>query len=558
MLDKSKIASLHDAVHDLVSDGDTVHFVFSHNRSHAAAWELARQFRDRQSLRLVATGLLEYASVLCAAGAISELEGAFAGNTYPSPAPSRVLIEQINSATGNDPHWTNLTVTLRLMASALGMPFVPSTSLAGSNLAIGPNRAVARDPFTDRQVTLLAPLTPDVAFVHAALADEYGNAVVYGPDAEHLWGAYAAKKVIVTAEKIVSHAELKSLGPRPGLFGHCVDAVVATPFGAHPQAQFVWHSADADIAYAEDYEFRQNLRDLSKNYELLREWVEEWIFNSDHDSYIKKLGTERLHALQDMNPPAFEQQRYENTTEEEKAAVVAMRQSVKLLSSSSHSLIFAGIGLSHIAAWAAEKKCREDGHHVELVAETGMYGFTPYQGDPYLFNYPNALSSTFHSGFIQLLGALAGPRARNVLVLLAAAQVDKYGNINSSMGSNNKFIVGSGGANDLVSGGGDYIVVMPLKLGRLVSDLPFITSPVGNLLGIATNYGFFTPSGAEGELEVDELILTDKNEQETLAEIRNLCGWDIKASKTMRVVRQPDIKELCVLRSFDPARVILS
>ena len=85
----SKLTSLADAVAATVEPGATLLFAFTHNRSHAAAFEVARRFRDRRCLRLVATGLLEYAAILVAAGAISELESAFAGSTYPAPAPAR-------------------------------------------------------------------------------------------------------------------------------------------------------------------------------------------------------------------------------------------------------------------------------------------------------------------------------------------------------------------------------------------------------------------------------------------------------------------------------------
>ena len=67
----SKLTTLAEAVRASVAPGDTVLFSFTHNRSHAAAFEVARQFRDQRCLTLVATGLLEYASILVAAGAVS-------------------------------------------------------------------------------------------------------------------------------------------------------------------------------------------------------------------------------------------------------------------------------------------------------------------------------------------------------------------------------------------------------------------------------------------------------------------------------------------------------
>lgn len=558
MTTHSKQRSLADAVRENVRAGDTMHFVFSHNRSHAAVWEVARQFRDQNNLRLVATGLLEYATVLCAAGVVSSLESAFAGNTYPSPSPSRVLIQHFEKDGESDPNWTNLTMTLRLMAGALGWPFVPTASLAGSDLEQGAGRMRIDNPFGNGQAMLLAPLCPDVAFVHAALADTDGNAVIYGPDAEELWGAYAAKRVVVTAERVVSPEELRALGPRPGLPGHCVAAVVEAPFGAHPQAQFVWNTEDGVAPYAEDYAMRQEMRSLSRDIKAMRAWVEEWVFGLDHAGYLAKVGKDKLASLHDMTPPTAAMRAFDNVTAEECAAVVAMREAISAATAGSHDVFFAGIGVSHLAAWAAEASCREQGVAVDLVAETGMYGFRPYKGDPYLFNYPNAKSSLMHSSFFRMLGALAGPRAQRVLVFLAAAQLDRHGSINSSRAANGQLIVGSGGANDLVNGGGDCLVVMPLRPGRLADRLPFVTSPARRLRGVATDRGWLAPAHAGGDLQIAAVMAAPGKEADVVREIQAMCDWPIEASPALRRLDPPSAAELVAVRAFDPARVLLS
>lgn len=558
MATHSKQRSLAEAVRENVRAGDTVHFVFTHNRSHAAVWEVARQFRDTHSLKLAATGLLEYATALCAAGAVKSLESAFAGNTYPAPAPSRVLIQHFEQDAESDPNWTNLTMTLRLMAGALGWPFVPTCSLAGSGLAEGPGRVRVANPFGKDEAMLLSPLNPDVAFVHAALADTEGNAVIYGPDAEELWGAYASRRVIVTAEKILRPEELRALGPRPGLPGHCVAAVVEAPYGAHPQAQFVWNDADGVAPYAEDYALRQQMRGLSRDPKAMRAWLDEWVFSTDHAGYLARLGKERLARLHDMTPPTAAAAASAEVTPEERAAVVAMREAITAASAGTHDAFFAGIGVSHLAAWAAESVCRAEGIPVQLVAETGMYGFRPYKGDPYLFNYPNARSSLMHSSFFRMLGALAGPRAERVLVFLAAAQLDRHGSINSSRAANGQLIVGSGGANDLVNGGGDCLVVMPLRPGRLVDRLPFVTSPARRLRGVATDRGWLAPATPGGSLQIAAVMAEKGGESDAVRDIQSLCDWPIEASSSLRRIDPPSAPELAAVRAFDPARVLLS
>jgi acyl CoA:acetate/3-ketoacid CoA transferase alpha subunit len=556
----SKQVLLKEAVARAVKAGDQIIFSFSHNRAHAAAFEVARQFRDSHSLELVGTGLIEYAAVLVAAGVVRRMESSFLGNAYPSPAPARVLAEMIGDAAGHDPHWTNLTMTQRLMAGALGWPFVPVRSLKGSDLGTGEGRALIDDPFGGGPVQVIAPLVPDVAFVHGVIADTLGNTVVYGPNGEDLWGAWAARRVVVTAEKIITPEEFRALGHRPGLPGNRVTWVVEVPYGAHPQAQFVWNN-DGVRAYAEDYPMRAELRRLSRDPAALRSWVEDWVFAGDHTTYLARLGEERLEALHKAalagTPVAVRIPSDLPAGAEEKAAVVALRETVARVKSGTHELLFAGIGLSHIAAWAAEELCRQQGLPAMLVAETGLYGFRPVAGDPYLFNPTNTRSSLFHSDFVHTLGVLGGPNAVGCLTLLGAGQVDRQGNVNSSKSAKGGFLVGSGGANDLVNGNSDYLIVMPAGSGRLVEKLPFVTSPVGHLAAVATDFGLLEPAVEDGELEITAILATAEQFDATLSSFVAACGWSVRVRKPLRRLEPPTVAELELLRTFDPERKLL-
>lgn len=557
---RSKLVSLFESVSRSVRPGDQIIFSFSHNRPHAAAFEVARQFRDSHTLELVGTGLIEYASVLSSAGALRRMQSGFLGNSFPSPAPARVLTEAVLNEEGHDPHWTNLTMSLRLMAGAMGWPFVPVRSLMGSDLGTGEGRAVVADPFGGGPVQVIAPLVPDVAFVHGVIADTLGNTVVYGPDGEDLWGAWAARKVVVTAEKVVSPEEFRRLGHRPGLPGNRVTWVSEVPYGAHPQAVFVWN-ADGVRPYAEDYPMRAELRRLSRDPAAMRAWVEEWVFQGTHETYLARLGRDRLEALHEAAvataPEAVADLSGVPVSPEECAAALALRETVARVEGGSHEMLFAGIGLSHIAAWAAEDLCHQKGLAAMLVAETGLYGFRPAKGDPYLFNPPNTRSSLFHSDFIHTLGVLGGPNAERCLTLLGAGQMDRKGNVNSSMTASGGFLVGSGGANDLVNGNSDYLIVMPAGKGRLVDRLPFTTSPVGRLVAVATDLGLLELSPDTGDLEISAVIAEPDQVDEAVTRLVKACGWPVAVRKNLRLLSPPTPAELALLRSFDPERKLL-
>ena len=557
--DMSKATSLSKAVQATVVPGATLLFAFTHNRSHAAAFEVARQFRDRACLNLVATGLLEYASILVAAGAVAYMESAFAGGTYPAPSPSRQLQLAYAAHKDSDPDWTNLTVTLRLMGGAMGWPFVPTNSLRGSSLWRDRSRTKVADPFTGKETTVIAPLRPDVTFMHAPVADTFGNAIVHAPDAEESWGIYAARKVVVTADRVISPREFREIGPRTGIPGHLVAHVVEAPFGAHPQGQFVWSEAEGVASYAEDYAFRQMLRSIVRDPAKLRTWVEDWVFSTDHESYLRRLGAGRLARLRGeaiAPTPAEPRGAGEPPSAEERAAVLAMRIAEREAAAGRAETLFAGIGLAHIAAWGAEHRCQERGIATVLIAETGMVGFRPILGDPYLFNRPNAASSLFHASFIQTLGVLAGANAKNCLAMLAAGQIDRHGNINSSRAPDGGLIVGSGGANDLGSGAARCLVVMPLKPGRFVDELPFVTTPIRNHAGVATDLGLLSRDN-KGDLIVSGVMCAAGDEQATLATVAERCGREVRPAEKLARFDPPDGGELALLRNFDPQRVIL-
>jgi acyl CoA:acetate/3-ketoacid CoA transferase beta subunit len=292
----------------------------------------------------------------------------------------------------------------------------------------------------------------------------------------------------------------------------------------------------------------------------LRAWVDEWVLATDHAGYLRRLGEPRLEDLRAaaLAPvPAQAADIHSPASPEERAATLAMRVAEREATAGRADTFFAGIGLAHLAAWAAEDRCRARGVVVALVAETGMVSFRPIEGDPYLFNRPNAASALFHNSFVQTLGVIAGPGARRCLALLAAAQIDSLGNINSSRSSDGRFIVGSGGANDLAAGGASCLVVMPLKEGRFVAALPFTTTKIHRLTAVATDLGLLERD-ENGRLRVAGVMCGPGAEHDTLAEIRRRCGPELSVVPDFARFDPPSENELASLRRFDPQRAILA
>ena len=136
--------------------------------------------------------------------------------------------------------YTNLSLPMMLQAGAMGMPFVPVKDMVGTDLLnvksfMGDNKYKMIDsPFDGRPTLLVPALNPDVAIIHVQQADEAGNAQIWGIGGDCQVGANAAKKVIVTCERIVSRETIGKDPSRTIVPSFKVVAVVEEPYGAHP------------------------------------------------------------------------------------------------------------------------------------------------------------------------------------------------------------------------------------------------------------------------------------------------------------------------------------
>jgi glutaconate CoA-transferase subunit A len=140
----------------------------------------------------------------------------------------------LESGTVECVEWSNYTLALRFAAAAMGVPFVPARSLLGTDtLTHGPAKVIDC-PFTGRKVALIPALYPDVAAIHVHEADRYGNCRFAGTSVADTELARAAKRLIVTCERLVPHDEMRRDPHRTQVPFFCADAVCEVPFGSYP------------------------------------------------------------------------------------------------------------------------------------------------------------------------------------------------------------------------------------------------------------------------------------------------------------------------------------
>jgi glutaconate CoA-transferase subunit A len=128
---------------------------------------------------------------------------------------------------------TETSLALGLRAAISGVGFLPSRAWAGTDLfALRPDVRTVIDPYSGETLTAFPAIHVDVAVLHALEADADGNALLNNNLGIDLELVYAARTVIITAERLVARVARSLDGvvvPAPG-----ANVIVEAPRGAWP------------------------------------------------------------------------------------------------------------------------------------------------------------------------------------------------------------------------------------------------------------------------------------------------------------------------------------
>jgi glutaconate CoA-transferase subunit A len=130
--------------------------------------------------------------------------------------------------------WTNYALACRLRAAASGVPFIPARCMLGTDTFSRSAAVEIECPFTGQRLVALPAVYPDVAFIHVHESDCYGNCRIKGITVADLDLARAAKRLIITTERLVSNDEIRSAPNATVIPSFCVDAVCEVPYGSYP------------------------------------------------------------------------------------------------------------------------------------------------------------------------------------------------------------------------------------------------------------------------------------------------------------------------------------
>jgi glutaconate CoA-transferase subunit A len=309
----SKVASMHDAIAELVRDGDTVAIEgFTHLIGFAAGHEIIRQRKRDLTLARMTPDLIY--DQMIAAGVARKLIFSWLGN--PGVGGLGAIRRRAEASTSARPdelgtpagagklprleleEYSHFGMVGRYTAGAANLPFYPIRSYFETDLPkANPLIREIESPYGDGKVYAVPPLKPDVSIIHAQRADASGNTQVWGLLGCQKEAAFAAERVIVVVEELVDEAIVRADPNRTIFPGLIVDAVVVEPFGAHPSY--------VQGAYDRDNRFYLEWDAITRDEQSLQAWLGDWVYGLDgRAAYVEKLGAERIASLRPGSAPS--------------------------------------------------------------------------------------------------------------------------------------------------------------------------------------------------------------------------------------------------------------
>lgn len=279
---QDKTMSIKDAISKYVSNGDYLAMGgFGHVRvSMSAVYEMIRQRKN--NLAMAGKTAVHDIEILVAGGCIKRVDRAYSGGHEVrglSPAFRRAA----ESSEIEVQEWSNASFQWRFRAAAMGIPFMPTRILMGTDTFKYSAAKVVKDPFTGMKIALLPACYPDIVFIHVHRCDVYGNCQIDGITIEDIDLSRAARKLVVTTEKIIENSEIRREPGRTAIPFYYVDAVCEVPFGSHP--------GNMPYEYYFDEEHIGMYLKMAKTPEGAKEYIDKYVRDvMDFEEYLSLVG----------------------------------------------------------------------------------------------------------------------------------------------------------------------------------------------------------------------------------------------------------------------------
>ena len=191
-----------------------------------------------------------------------------------------------------------------------------------------------------------------------------------------------------------------------------------------------------------------------------------------------------------------------------------------------------------------------------LTAELGLWGYEPTPADPYIFNHRVFPDTPYLSDASTVLGMVIGGPGTRTVGCLGAAEVDRTGCLNSTELAGGRFLVGSGGANDVASRATACVVVTLARPERLPESVAYVTSPGHRVVSVVTDKGVLRRQ--DGTLRLSAVPSGEGTLAERTREMVASCGYDPEVSRVVEELAPVEQREVHALREFDRQRLFLN
>jgi len=285
-----KIVTAQAAIRDNVADGDVI-AVGGTNHARTPMALLIEVLRQGRSGLTLARPLTCFESELfIAAGMADRVMTSWVGIGH-GWGLAKVLREYVESGRIVYEEWSHLGLGLRYKAGAMGVPFLPSYTMMGSDIGSRLQVEQVTCPYTGQALNAVPSLNPDVALIHVQRADRFGNAQIDGYELMDADIVRAARRVVLSAEEIVDTSVLQHDPSRTTIPAFLVDAVVHQPMGAYPHECYGHHLADEEA-------FREYVEQVrAAGADGAREYVARLVGFADHDAYLASVPAGRIEAI---------------------------------------------------------------------------------------------------------------------------------------------------------------------------------------------------------------------------------------------------------------------
>jgi len=268
---REKVMSLTEAIH-LIQDGDHVAAGGCHysRTPMAAIWELIRQ-KKKDLVYSRSISSTEGDLLLVAEATKHVITSWFSpGVTW---GVSRAMRHYTQEKLAIYEEWSHMSLGLRYRAGAMGIPFIPTRAMLGSDLFPRlPELKEMECPYTGEKLALVPALNPNVAILHTQRCDPYGNVQSEGLPFMDEDIAGASDKVIITTERIISNDQVRRNPDRTAIPFFKVDAVVEVPYGCLPHECYGYY--EPDFSHMDSYVKLM----MGKGPEGVKEYLDQYVY----------------------------------------------------------------------------------------------------------------------------------------------------------------------------------------------------------------------------------------------------------------------------------------